>query len=101
MGCLVDGIDLLIITVPVFYPIMVYLGFDPIWFGVVLTILLEMSLITPPVGFNIYITHGISKEDNMMTTIKGTIPFVGIMLISIVLLTIFPILATYLPYSMR
>ena len=101
MGCLVDGIDLLIITVPVFYPIVVTtLGFDPIWFGVTLTVLLEMSLITPPVGFNLYVTHSISGSDNMMDTIKGSIPFVIVMLIHIAVLTAFPILATYLPNNM-
>lgn len=101
MGCLVDGIDLLIITVPVFYPIVVNtLGFDPIWFGVTLTVLLEMSLITPPVGFNLYVTHSISGSDNMMDTIRGSIPFVIVMLFHIVVMTAFPILATYLPNHM-
>ena len=101
MGCLVDGIDLLIITVPVFYPIVVTaLGFDAIWFGVTLTVLLEMSLITPPVGFNLYVTHSISGSDNMMDTIKGSVPFVIVMLIHIAVLTAFPILATYLPNNM-
>lgn len=101
MGALVDGIDLLIITVPIFYPIVVSaLGFDPIWFGVTLTILLEMSLITPPVGFNLYVTHSISGGNNMMDTIKGSLPFVITMLLVIVLLTAFPILATFLPSNM-
>ena len=101
MGCLVDGIDLLIITVPVFYPIVTgALGFDPIWFGVTLTVLLEMSLVTPPVGFNLYVTHTISGSKSMMDTIKGTVPFVIVMLVCIVILTIFPIMATYLPNAM-
>lgn len=101
IGCLVDGIDLLIITVPVFYPVMTTgLGFDPIWFGVTLTLLVEMSLITPPVGFNIYVTHSISGSDNMMETIMGTIPFVLVMLAIIAVLTMFPAMATYLPAHM-
>jgi C4-dicarboxylate transporter DctM subunit len=101
LGCLVDGIDLLVISVPVFYPIMINgLGFDPIWFGVALTVLLEMSLITPPVGFNLYVTHSISGSDNMMQTIKGVFPFVIVMLLFIVVLTMFPSMATYLPSHM-
>lgn len=101
MGCLVDGIDLEIITVPIFYPIVVNtLGFDAIWFGVALTILLEMSLITPPVGFNIYVTHSISGSDDIMDTIRGTVPFVITMLLFLIVLTAFPILATYLPTHM-
>jgi len=102
LGCLIDGIDLLVISVPVFYPIMVHgLGFDPIWFGVALTVLLEMSLITPPVGFNLYVTHGISGSKNMMETIRGAMPFVFVMLLFIIILTIFPGLATYLPMQMK
>jgi len=101
VGCLIDGIDLLIITIPVFYPIMCTgLGFDPIWLGVTITILLEMSLITPPLGFNLFITHSISGSKNMMESISGAFPFVVIMLLSIVLFTIFPGLATYLPSRM-
>ncbi len=101
LGCLVDGLDLLIISVPVFYPIMTSgLGFDPIWFGVALTVLMELSLITPPVGFNIYITHSISGESNMMETIIGVFPFVIIMLAFLIILTIFPELATFLPNRM-
>jgi len=101
LGCLVDGIDLLIITVPVFYPIMVAgLGFDPIWFGVTLIVLLEMSLITPPAGFNLLITHSISGGKDMMDTIKGSLPFVVVMLIAIIILTVFPGIATFLPNQM-
>ena len=102
LGCLVDGIDLLVISVPVFYPIMVNgLGFDPIWFGVTLTILLEMSLITPPVGFNLYVTHSISGSKDMMETIKGALPFVIVMLVFIWILTFLPQMATYLPMNMK
>ena len=102
LGCLVDGIDLLVISVPVFYPIMVNgLGFDPIWFGVTLTILLEMSLITPPVGFNLYVTHSISGSKDMMETIKGVLPFVIVMLVFIWVMTAFPQLATFLPNHMK
>jgi C4-dicarboxylate transporter, DctM subunit len=101
LGCVVDGLDLLIVTTPVFYPIMTNaLGFDPIWFGVTLVVLLEMSLITPPVGFNLYIAHSITGGENLMDTIKGSLPFVIAMLICIILLTFFPIIATYLPSLM-
>ena len=101
LGCFVDGIDLLVITVPVFYPIMVLgLGFDAIWFGVVLTVLLEMSLITPPAGFNLLVTHSISGSKDLMETIKGSLPFVIVMLFALALFTIFPGLATFLPSKM-
>jgi len=101
LGCLVDGIDLLLITTPVFYPIVVStLGFDPIWYGVVLVVILEMSLITPPVGFNLFITHTIGGRKDLGDTIRGVVPFIVAMLICIILLTAFPALATFLPSKM-
>jgi len=101
LGCLIDGIDLLVVTTPVFYPIVTKtLGFDPIWFGVVFVVLLEMSLITPPVGFNLYITHSIAGGKDLGDTIKGILPFFVAMLACIVLLTIFPNIVMYLPSRM-
>lgn len=76
------------------------LGFDPIWFGIVLTILVEMSLITPPVGFNIYVAHSVGGRKKLEDTIIGVTPFVVCMLLIIVILTIFPDLVLYLPNNM-
>lgn len=101
LGCLIDGIDLIIVSTPVFYPIMVgSLGFDPIWFGVVLTVLVEMSLITPPVGFNLYVTHSITGGKKLEETIYGVFPFMIIMLFLVIILTIFPEIIMYLPNNM-
>lgn len=101
LGCLIDGIDLIIVSTPVFYPIMVgALGFDPIWFGITLTILVEMSLITPPVGFNLYVAHSIAGGKKLEDTIIGVFPFVIVMLIEIAILTIFPDIIMYLPNGM-
>jgi len=101
LGCLIDGIDLIIVSTPVFYPIMVgTLGFDPIWFGIVLTILVEMSLITPPVGFNLYVAHSVGGGKKLEDTILGVVPFVIIILIEIIILTIFPDIIMYLPDHM-
>ncbi len=102
LGCLVDGFDLLLITTPVFYPlVVVQLGFDPIWFGVTLVVLLELSLLTPPVGMNLFVTHGLAEKDvKLIDTIKGITPFMIIMLICLVLLTAFPQLILFLPSLM-
>jgi len=101
LGCLIDGIDLMLVTTPVFYPIVVkILGFDPIWYGVVLVIILEISLLTPPVGFNLFITHGIGGGKRLQDTILGVLPFLILMLLVIVLLSAFPELVTYLPSRM-
>jgi len=101
IGCLIDGWDLLILTTPVFYPIIVeILHFDPIWYGVVLVVIIEMSLLTPPVGFNLFITHTIGGRKNLEDTIIGMLPFLACMIFLIILLTIYPSLATYLPSKM-
>jgi len=101
IGCLIDGFDLLILTTPVFYPIIVgVLHFDPIWFGVVLVIIIEMSLLSPPVGFNLFITHTIGGRKKLGDTIVGMLPFFICMVIMVILLTIFPSLVTYLPSKM-
>lgn len=101
LGCMIDGIDLIIVSTPVFYPIMVgTLGFDPIWFGIVLTLLVEMSLITPPVGFNIFVAHSVGGGKKLEDTIMGVMPFVILMLVALVIFTIFPELITYLPNKM-
>lgn len=101
IGCLIDGWDLLILTTPVFYPIITeILHFDPIWYGVVLVIIIEMSLLTPPVGFNLFITHTIGGRKNLEDTIIGMLPFLACMIFLIILLTIYPSLATYLPSKM-
>ncbi len=102
LGCLVDGFDLLLITTPVFYPlVVVQLGFDPVWFGVTLVVLLELSLLTPPVGMNLFVTHGLAEKDvKLIDTIKGITPFLIIMLICLVILTAFPSLILFLPSVM-
>lgn len=101
LGCLIDGFDLMLVTTPVFYPIITNtLGFDPIWFGVTLVVLLEMSLITPPVGLNLFVTHSIGGGERLPETIIGILPFLLIMIICIVILTLFPSLVTYLPSLM-
>lgn len=103
LGCFVDGFDLLLITTPVFYPVIVtVLGFDPIWFGVTVVVLLELSLLTPPVGMNLFVTHSLSNNDgSLVETIQGIIPFLGVMLVCLVLMTAFPQIVMYLPSMMK
>lgn len=102
LGCLVDGFDLLLITTPVFYPIVInVLGFDPIWFGVTLVVLLELSLLTPPVGMNLFVTHGLCENEvTLVETTMGIMPFLMVMLVCLVLMTAFPQLILYLPSLM-
>lgn len=101
LGCLMDGLDLMLVTTPIFFPLVVNtLGFDPIWFGVILTVVLEMSLITPPVGLNLYLAHAIGGGERLQDTLQGVIPFFICMVLCVILLTFIPSLCTWLPSMM-
>ena len=96
LGCLMDALSLMLLTLPVVYPIVQAQGFDPIWFGVVLVLLLEIGLITPPVGINLFVIQGISGRP-LGEVSSGAFPYVIIMLLGIVLLALFPSIALWLP----
>lgn len=100
LGCLMDGLASMILTLPIVYPLVTGLGFDPIWFGVVITVLMEMSLITPPVGMNVFIISGVSPDVPMHTIFRGILPFFLAMVVCLILLMIFPQIALYLPATM-
>jgi len=100
LGCFMDGISLMLLTVPVTYPVIVgAMGFDGIWFGVLVTMLVECALITPPVGMNLYVLQGITRKD-LTDVIIGALPFFVCLLVSIALCTFFPDLVTLLPNTM-
>jgi C4-dicarboxylate transporter DctM subunit len=96
LGCLMDMFAMLVLTIPVFFPIIKSLGFDPIWFGVVIVIMMEQALITPPVGLNVYVISGMAKDVPMGTIFRGIFPFWIAMLVCVLILTIFPQIALFL-----
>lgn len=96
-GCFMDALSFLIITINIFYPVIVAAGFDPIWFGVIIVILLETGAITPPVGINVYVIKGIAPDVELETIFKGIFPFLMMMFVGLVILTIFPNIALLLP----
>jgi len=96
LGCLMDALSLMLLTLPVVFPIIQAQGFDPIWFGVVLVMLLEIGLITPPVGMNLFVIQGVSGRP-LSDVAYGALPYALIMLLEIVLLMIFPSIALWLP----
>ncbi|MBI2868410.1 MAG: TRAP transporter large permease subunit [Chloroflexi bacterium] len=98
LGCFMEGLSMMLLTLPVTYELLVRgLGFDPIWFGVVLVVLIECALITPPVGVNLFIIHGISRDESFSHLTLGAFPFFIIMIGMVGLLTAFPFLVTWLP----
>lgn len=100
LGCFMEGLAIMILTIPVIYPMIIGMGFDPIWFGIIVTLVMEMSLITPPVGVNVFIISGIAREVPMYTIFRGVIPFFIAMLVTIALLVMFPQIALFLPNTM-
>lgn len=101
LGMFLDGWAIMVLTIPIIHPMMVDLGFDPIWFGVMVVIMLEMALITPPVGVNVFIIKGVAKDVPMYTIFRGIWPFWIAMLVSLIILSIFPQIALFLPNTMK
>ena len=97
LGCILESVSIIFITLPILFPLVTSLGFDPIWFNVVMLINLELALITPPVGMNLFVLQGISPDSKMTQIVKGVIPFGLAMAFEILLLCLFPQLATWLP----
>jgi len=96
-GCFLPPTAIILITTPILMPIITAAGFDPVWFGVVLTINMELGLITPPVGLNLFVINGITPDVSLQTILKGAFPFMLCMVLAILLLCVFPGLATWLP----
>jgi C4-dicarboxylate transporter DctM subunit len=95
LGFFVETLSLMVITVPIVAPILVNLGYDPVWFGILLILLIEMALITPPVGLNLYVVQGVRRTGSIVDVMIGAIPFVFMIAIMIVLLIIYPQIALY------
>jgi tripartite ATP-independent transporter DctM subunit len=100
LGTFLEGIAMLVLTLPVVYPVMLELGYSPIWFGVVVVIVLEMGLISPPVGVNVFVVKGVAPDVPLNTIFKGIWPFWLAMLLCLALLVAFPQIALFLPNSM-
>lgn len=98
LGCFIDALALVLLTIPIFYPVVVgTLGYDPIWFGVIIVMVVAMGVITPPVGMNVYIIKGVAPDIPLETIFRGIWPFLGALVVGLVLLIAFPQIATFLP----
>jgi len=100
LGCFLDAISMMVLTMPVIFPVVKALGFDPIWFGVVCVMMMEAGLITPPVGLNVYTLAGVVKDVPMQTIFRGAAPFLLSMIAVVILITLFPKIALFLPNMM-
>jgi tripartite ATP-independent transporter DctM subunit len=100
LGCFLDAISMMVLTMPVIFPVIKALGFDPIWFGVICVIMMEAGLITPPVGLNVYTLAGVVKDVPMQTIFRGAVPFLIAMIAVVVVITFFPKICLFLPSMM-
>lgn len=100
LGCFLETLSMMIATVPVVVPMVVQFGFDPVWFGIFLVIMMEISLITPPIGMNLYVVQGVRGRGSISDVMLGSLPFLAIMLLFVLIITIWPGLVLWLPEAM-
>ena len=99
LGCFLDGISVIVLTTSIIMPMVTAVGIDPIWFGIYLVIVVEMSQITPPVGFNLFVIQGLTGID-ILRIAKAAFPFFLLLLLGVLLICLFPQIATFLPAFM-
>lgn len=100
LGCFLDGISVVLLTTSIFMPLVEQAGIDPFWFGIFVVIVVEMSQITPPVGFNLIVIQGLTGLD-ILRVVVAALPFFLLLLVALVLIVVFPSLVTLLPNKMR
>ena len=101
LGCFLDALAMILLTVPIFFPIVVDLGFDPIWFGVIVVMVVELGLITPPIGMNVFVIKGFATDVPLPAIYSGVIPFVIAQIILIIAVFLIPEIALYLPETAK
>jgi C4-dicarboxylate transporter DctM subunit len=101
LGALMDELAMILLTVPIFFPVVSALGYDPIWFGVIIVVVVQIGLIAPPVGLNVYVIGGMARDVPLATIYRGIMPFLAMQLVLLGLLTLWPAMALMLPNRMR
>jgi C4-dicarboxylate transporter DctM subunit len=100
LGCLMDALAMIILTVPIIFPVVTELGFDPIWFGVIIVMTVELGLIHPPVGMNVFVIKSVIPDVTFSSIFKGVLPFIATDILRLIILIAFPIIALWLPGQM-
>lgn len=100
LGCIMDPMAMILLTVPIFFPLIMKLGFDPIWFGILVVRAVEMGLITPPIGMNVFVIKGVARDVSLYDVFMGIIPFLAADIVCVTLLIVFPQISLFLPNSM-
>src|SRR6202000_740600 len=100
LGCLMDAMAMIILTVPIIFPVVTQLGFNPIWFGVIIVMTVELGLIHPPVGMNVFVIKSVIPDVTFSSIFKGVLPFIATDILRLIILIAFPIIALWLPAHM-
>jgi tripartite ATP-independent transporter DctM subunit len=100
LGCLMDAMAMIILTVPIIFPVVTELGFDPVWFGVIIVMTVELGLIHPPVGMNVFVIKSVVQDVTFSAVFKGVLPFIATDILRLIILICFPIIALWLPGQM-
>lgn len=98
LGCFIETLSMMVGTIPIVFPVVVFMGIDPVWFGIFLVLMMELALITPPVGMNLFVVQGVRRTGPVTDVFWGVLPFVVVVLVMVALITAFPALVTWLPY---
>jgi C4-dicarboxylate transporter DctM subunit len=101
LGCFLDAMAMTVLTIPIFFPIAMSLGFDPLWFGVLVVMAMEIAMITPPIGMNVFVISGIAQDVPMQTIFRGILPFLIADIFLVMLLILVPEIVLFLPNVMR
>ena len=97
LGCILDSMSMMFLTVPVFFPVVAALGYDLVWFGIIVVTVIEISLITPPIGLNVFVLHQVQRDIPTPVIFRGVMPFVGADIVRVSLLVALPAIALFLP----
>ena len=100
-GCFIDALALIMLTVPIFYPVVKQLGYNPIWFGVIIVLVTQMGVISPPVGVNVYVVNGVAKDVPLEVIFKGALPFLATLVVGTAILIAFPQISLFIPSFMK
>jgi C4-dicarboxylate transporter, DctM subunit len=101
LGALMDELAMILLTVPIFFPVVTALGYDPIWFGVIIVVVVQIGLIAPPIGLNVFVIGGMARDVPLATIYRGILPFLAMQIVLLVMLTLWPRMALLLPNTMR
>ena len=101
LGCLLESLSMLLLTIPIFFPAVAALGFDPVWFGIIVVVVIEIGLVTPPIGLNVFVLAGMFRDVPMATIFRGVMPFLVAQFVCLALFVFVPQVVTFLPNLMR